>query len=107
MAVTNQETPEECAFRQHSAALLHAIDSPDELAWQLYSSDIISSSVKSKALVRELSKEEKNSVLLSAVEHRIRAEPDVLATFVTLLREQGDPALTSVGDKIEAAYGKG
>ncbi len=106
MATSTQESPEECAFRQHSAALIHAIDAPDVFAWQLSANDIISSSVKSKALVRELSKEEKNSVLLSAVEGKIRAEPSIFGKFVTLLRVQDDLTLRNLGEKIKAAHGE-
>ncbi len=73
MATIGQESPELCAFRHHSFALIHAIDCPDTFAWQLSANDLISDETKSQALVLQLSKEQKNSILLSAVEGKIRA----------------------------------
>ena len=103
---SSSESPEECVFRQHSATLIHAIDAPDEFAWQLFANDIISHTVKNDALVSQLSNERKNSILLSAVEGKIRADPSLFHKFVQLLRVSDDLTLRSLGERLRDAYGE-
>ncbi len=107
MATFGQESPELCTFRHHSVALIHAIDCPDVFAWQLAANGIISNETKNQALILQLSKEQKNSILLLAVEGKIRAEPSVFHRFTDLLVADGDQTLKTVGDRMrDDAYGR-
>lgn len=97
---------EQQAFRHHSATLLCAVDSPDQLAWQLFSAGLISSPVRDQALVPMLSAMQKNGILLSAVESKIKVEPAVFHRFVELLQRTGNSTLAAMGMKMKAACGK-
>ncbi len=97
--------PEQHAFRQHSADLIHAIDSPDHLAWQLFSDGLISSGVKSQVLVPMLSNVQKNGILLSTIEGKIKAEPSIFLRFVESLQGSDDSTLRLMGSKMKATYG--
>ena len=101
-----RDSPEIQAFRRYSGTLIDTILDPNVLAWQLYQNDIISSATRDRALLRQQIKQDKNSVLLSAIEGRINVEPQVFRTFVELLRVHDDTHLRVLGQRIAAAHGK-
>ena len=89
-----QETPEYRTFREHYYRLVQAIQDPLSLAAQLFSQDIITSAVKEQMIVSALTRLEKNSLLLSAVEGQIQTDPRVLHVFLSTLNE--DTSMQSV-----------
>ena len=89
-----QETPEYHTFREHYYRLVQAIQDPLSLAAQLFSQGIITSAVKEQMIVSALTRLEKNSLLLSAVEGQIQTDPRVLHVFLSTLNE--DSSMQSV-----------
>ena len=77
----HQETPECRSFREHYSSLYHAIQDPLSLATELYSQGIIAPAVKEQMNMLGLSRLEKNSALLSAVEMKIQTDASVLQFF--------------------------
>ena len=64
----------------------------DPLALNLYSKKMISSSVRDKVLLQTLTPDIKASELLCAVEAEVKLNPEQFMTFVSTLREVGEPA---------------
>ena len=89
-----QETPEYHTFREHYYRLVQAIQDPLSLAAQLFSQGTITSAVKEQMIVSALTRLEKNSLLLSAVEGQIQTDPRVLHVFLSTLNE--DTSMQSV-----------
>ena len=94
-----QEVPEYRTFREHYDRLVHAIQDPLPLATRLFSQDIITSAVKERMIVLGLSRLEKNSALLSAVEMQIQTNPCTLHVFLSALDE--DPSLRALVESIQ------
>lgn len=64
----------------------------EPLARELYSKEMISSSVRDKVLLQTLTPEIKANELLCAVEAEVKVNPEQFMTFVSTLREVGEPA---------------
>ena len=97
---SQQETPEYRIFREHYDRLVHAIQEPLPLATRLFSQGIITSAVKERMIVLGLSRLEKNSALLSAVEMQIQTNPGALCVFLSALDE--DPSLQALVESIQS-----
>jgi len=96
---------EKLAFRQHSSDLIYAIGDPDVLSWKLYSNDLISANTRDEIVAKQ-TKQQKSSVLLAAVERKIKVDPSVFHGLVGLLREQDDPVLRREGERLQETYRK-
>jgi len=96
---------EKLAFRQHSSDLIYAIGDPDVLSWRLYSNDLISANTRDEIVAKQ-TKQQKSSVLLAAVERKIKVDPSVFHGLVELLREQDDPVLRREGERLQETYRK-
>ena len=97
-----QETPEYHAFRKHYAKLAEAIQQPLSLANQLFSKEIITSEVKERMRVPLLSRLDKNSELLSAVEIRIKTDPSVFPLLLSSLKD--DASLRPLVESMQSKY---
>jgi len=96
-------SPEVRAFRESFEDLYKAIEDPGSLAVHLYSKVMISSMVRDETFALSLSYRERTSVLLSAVEQRIKYEPKSFHQFVLALKV--DPTLKSVASILVKKYG--
>ena len=78
----------------------------EPLALKLYSKEMISSSVRDKVLLQTLTPEIKASELLRAVEAEVKVNPKQFMTFVSILREVGEPAsFIDCADRLMQAKG--
>ena len=92
------------AFRKCSADLIKVIQDHDlpRLAWELYSTGLVSMSVVEEVNLGRYFVENKKTMLLSAVGKQIGVDP---AKFQDLLWTLGKrPALKGVVDKLETTY---
>lgn len=96
---------EKLAFRQLCGDLIYAIGDPDVLSWKLYSNDLISANTRDEIVAKQ-TKQQKSSVLLAAVERKIKVDPSVFHGLVGLLREQDDPVLRREGERLQETYRK-
>ena len=89
------------AFRKCSADLIQWIQDPVSLAWELYSTGVVT-----KAVVDGVSvvgtPVEKNTKLLSAVGDQIDVDPAKLQNLLQALRKRAP--LKEVADKLERTY---
>ena len=97
-----QETSEYHAFRKHYAKLAEAIQHPLSLANQLFSEKVITSEVKERMHVPLLSRLDKNSQLLNAVEIRIKTDPSVFPVLLSILRD--DASLQPLVESMQSKY---
>ena len=76
-------------FRVYMEKLMEAIQSADipMVTVKLYSKEIISENTRDKVLLPNLTKLEKNGILLTAVEDAIKTQPQVLLTLLDILNE--------------------
>ena len=76
-------------FRVYMEKLMEAIQSADipMVTVKLYSKEIISENTRDKVLLPNLTKLDKNGILLTAVEDAIKAQPQVLVTLLDVLNE--------------------
>ena len=76
-------------FRAYMEKLMEAIQLADIpiVTVKLYSKEIISENTRDKILLSNLTKLEKNGILLTAVEDAIKAQPQVLLTLLDILNE--------------------
>ena len=95
-----QETPECRSFREDYSSLYHAIQDPLSLATQLYSQGIIAPAVKEQMNMLGVSRLEKNSALLSAVEMKIQTDASVLHMFLATLNE--DSSMQSLVESMQS-----
>ena len=82
-----QESREHFIFRKYFARLFDAIQDPVFLAAELYSRGIIPREVLERTHLFSLTKLEKNSALLSAVETHIRVNSQAFHEFISALNE--------------------
>ena len=81
-----------------------AISSSPRLVNQLYADDVITTPVRNKLSVMGLSKDEKNMILLNAVEDKIETDPSAFKAFVSAL--QSEPALDEMARQLLHYYRK-
>ena len=76
-------------FRVYMEKLMEAIQSADipMVTVKLYSKEIISENTRDKVLHSNLTKLEKNGILLTAVEGAIKTQPQVVVTLLDILNE--------------------
>ena len=89
-------------FREHRADLLIAVADPLILATRLYSRKIISRETLDHILLPSFTQSEKNSILLGAVEDRIRTHPSDFLTLFAVLNH--DPHLCVFAERLRNSY---
>ena len=99
------DMPEQEAFREAYAELMEAIQDPVYLAANLYSAGIIPLPVRAEMTTPGVSRFEKNEKLLTAVESRIKANPQNFILFLSVLSR--DSSLKTLVEKLHNAYGEG
>ena len=92
------------AFRKCSADLIKVIQDQDlhELAWELYSTGVVSASVVEGLNAGGLSPVERKTTLFSAVRKQIDFDPTKFQNLLQALKKQ--PPLKEVTDKLETTY---
>ena len=84
---------------------MESISHPEQLAFELYSQDMISKTVCSETLkITEHLTQCKKSKLVAAVEDQIAVNPSVFHKFLSMLRE--DPSLVYIADAMSDSYRK-
>ena len=90
------------AFQECSADLIREIEEPEVLAWDLFSSNIISKKEVDEVSMVGLSVAHRNARLLSAVGDLIAVNQAKFKNLLLVLREQ--PPLEDIVDKLEETY---
>ena len=90
------------AFQKCSADLIRKIQDPELFAWDLFSSNIISSKQVGKMSVVGLSAIEKKTRLLTTIGEQIAVDPAKFKNLLLVLRKQ--PPLKDIVKKLEATY---
>ena len=101
MATVGADNNEARAFAECSAVLFEVIDNPESLAWNLYAKGLVSLEIRSKATQHTSTREERVTVLLSAVERQIRTHPKRFNDLLEVLSV--DKSTTQVKEKLSAA----
>ena len=89
-------------FRKHFAKLARSIQDPDGLALELYSEKMITRAVRDNAVMTTLTKQQKSTVLLQAIESKLETDPSDFTTLITVL--QSDPTLMSLATRMIQMY---
>ena len=95
-----QETPEYQTFREHYARLVHAIQNPLSLATQLFTRNIIDSSLLQQMNTLGFTIFQNANTLLTAVLGKIKTDPRTLRVFLSALNE--DPSMQSLVESIQS-----
>ena len=90
------------AFRKCSADLIKKIQDPELLAWELYSSNIISKKQVDEVSMVGLSAVQIKTRLLSAVGDQIAVNPAKFQNLLKVLRKQ--PSLKDIVKKLKETY---
>ena len=90
------------AFRKCSADLIKAIEDPELLVWELYSSNVASKKQVDDMSVAGLSVMQRKTRLLSAVRDQIGVDPAKFQNLLLVLRKQ--PPLKDIVKKLEETY---
>ena len=91
-------------FRKEYSTLRNALQTPEWLAAELYSKDIINEDTKEDVLLITLTRYKKCEVLLDAVGRRIAADPRQFHEFVSILQQE--PSLSHVCQLLQNGYRK-
>ena len=89
------------AFRKCSADLIQSIQDPLSLAWELFTTGVVTKAVVDGVNVVG-TPVEKNNKLLSAVRDQIDVDPPKLQNLLRALRKRAP--LKEVADKLESIY---
>ena len=81
---------------------MKSISHPEQLAFELYSQDMISKTVCGETL--KITEHLIQSKLVAAVEDQIAVNPSVFHKFLSMLRE--DPSLVYIADAMSDSYRK-
>ena len=92
------------AFRKHSADLRTVIQDPDDLAWDLYSEDIITADEREAACYHMHDGSMRTSSMLSAVESKIEVDPGKFDVFLSVLAKQ--PSMSDLCKRMRDTYGE-
>ena len=95
-----QETPEHQTFREHYARLVHAIQNPLSLATQLFTRNIIDSSLLQQMNTLGFTIFQNANTLLTAVLGKIKTDPRTFRLFLSALNE--DPSMQSLVESIQS-----
>ena len=90
------------AFQKCSADLISEIEEPEILAWNLFSSNIISKKEVDEVSMVGLSVAHRKAQLLSAVGNQIAVDPAKFQNLLLVLRKQ--PPLKDIVNKLETMY---
>ena len=72
---------------------------PDRIALELYAKDVILRSTRDEVTMTTLTRLQKNTKLLAAVESQIHVSPDSFQVFLSVLKER--PPLAELCQRIE------
>ena len=89
-------------FQKCSADLIREIEEPEVLAWDLFSSSIISKKEVDEVSMVGLSVAHRKARLLSAVGNQIAVDPAKFQNLLLVLRKQ--PPLKDIVNKLETIY---
>ena len=92
------------AFREHSDDLHTVIQDPEDLAWKLYSKDIITADEREAACYRMHGRSMRTSSMLSAVESKIEVDPGKFDVFLSVLAKQ--PSMSDLCKRMRDTYGE-
>ena len=92
------------AFRKHSADLHTVIQDPNDLAWELYSKDIITAHEREDACYHMHGRSMRTSSMLSAVESKIEVDPGKFDVFLSVLAKQ--PSMSDLCKRMRDTYGE-
>ena len=92
------------AFRTHSADLRTVIQDPKDLAWELYSKDIITADERKAACYHMHDESTRTSSMLSAVESKIEVDPGKFDVFLSVLAKQ--PSMSDLCKRMRDTYGE-
>ena len=90
------------AFQKCFVDLISEIQEPEVLAWNLFSSSIISKKEVDEVSIVGLSVAHRKAQLLSAVGNQIAVDPAKFKNLLLVLRKQ--PLLKDIVKKLEATY---
>ena len=90
-------------FRKHSADLLTAIQDPGDLAWELFSENVVTSAVVEFANNMTHERGERTSNLLMAVGSQIEVDPGTFDVFLSVLSKR--PAMSDLCGRMKDTYG--
>ena len=89
-------------FREYFAELAESIQDPDGLALKLYSKKMITRAVRDNAVMATLTKQQKSTILLQAIESKLETDPSDFTTLIAVL--QSDPTLMPVATRMIQMY---
>ena len=91
-------------FRKHSADLLTAIQDPEVLALELFSKNVVTSTVVEFANNMRHERGERTTKLLMAVGSQIAVDPGTFDVFLSVLANR--PSMSVLCGRMKEAYGK-
>ena len=92
------------AFRNHSADLLTVIQDPEVLAWELFSENVVTSTVVEFANNMTHERGARTSKLLVAVGSQIAVDPGAFDVFLAVLDKR--PAMSDLCGRMKDSYRK-
>ena len=90
------------AFRKCSASLIKALQDPLDLAWELHSVGVVTSSVVDKLTVEGFSAMQKKTTFVLAIGNQIDTDPTTFQKVIHALRQQ--QPLKKVADELDTTY---
>ena len=90
-------------FKKHYNDLQSGIQSPSELASNLYSGDIITQDVRDRGQMTTSTTLERNAILLNAVEQAISSNPQCFQQFMKILDDE--PTTKPLRTLLKDTYG--
>ena len=92
------------AFHKHSADLFMVMEDPEVLAWELFSKDVVPSTVVEFTSNKMHDRGMRISKLLMAVESQIEVDPGVFSAFLSVLAKQH--SMSDLYWRMKDAYSK-
>ena len=86
-------------LKKHYSDLVGTIQDPAGLAGSLYSSGMITRSVRDEIQQRDLITKRKNEVLINAVEAQVTTDPSMFQVFMEVLKEE--PSLSTIVERMK------
>ena len=91
-------------FKKHYNDLQSGIQSPSELASELYSRNIIAQDVRNRGQMTTYTIRERNAILLNAVEQAISSDPKCFRQFMKILDDE--PTTKPLRALLKDTYGE-
>ena len=102
-SLASESTPQATILRKHFSELVRTIQDPALLASDLYSAELITSTLLERVNVTTAStRTDKTSLLLAAVSDQTVVCPETFDTFLSILSEEHGPLLPGIVEKMEA-----